>query len=203
MRAALGLGLVTLAVACSPYSPDLPIAPFLCGASAPVCPDGFTCQPSGTQMICVDTAGSGSDQQPDAGSAHGNCSGNDHSEPDDSPQAAFQTTVATSRVMIDLSALEICPATDLDFYAFTITVEGQNATATLTYADGAGSAQMAVLVDNGGSGATLLNGTPAAGMPNTVVAAPKNLPTGNYFVKVFGDGTNRSSYELKLAVDGP
>ncbi len=203
MRAALGLGLVTLAAACSPYSPDLPVAPFLCGDSAPVCPDGFTCQPSGAQMICVDTAGSGNGEHPDAGSAHGNCSSTDKTEPDDSPQGAFQTTVAASRVTIDLSGLEICPATDLDFYEFSITTKGQNAAATLTYGDSAAAVQMAILVDNGGSGATLINGTPVSGMPNTLSAAPTNLPAGNYFVKVFGDGTNRNTYELKLAVSGP
>ena len=197
------LGFVALVTACSPYSPDLPITPFLCGDSAPICPDGFACQPSGTQMICVESGGSGSGSgvQPDAGSNHGNCNGNDRTEPNDSPQQPFQTTVATDRASIDLAGLEICPATDVDFYEFTVVTEGQNADATMIFRDGGAALQMAILVDNGGSGATLLNGTAVSGMPNQIHAAPANLPAGIYYVKVSGADTN--TYELKLAVSGP
>jgi hypothetical protein len=30
-------------VACSPYEPSLPPAPFLCGDQEPRCPDGYAC----------------------------------------------------------------------------------------------------------------------------------------------------------------
>jgi hypothetical protein len=48
--------LVLLVAACSPYDPNLPAQPFLCGPSEPKCPDGYTCQTVGTQLVCTTTA---------------------------------------------------------------------------------------------------------------------------------------------------
>ena len=52
--------LVLLVAACSPYDPNLPPEPFLCGPSEPKCPDGYTCQTVGTQLVCT-TGASGTD----------------------------------------------------------------------------------------------------------------------------------------------
>src|SRR5438128_2596672 len=59
--------LVLLAAACSPYDPNLPPEPFLCGTSEPKCPDGYTCQTQGTQLVCTTT----SPTNPDGGSGDG------------------------------------------------------------------------------------------------------------------------------------
>ncbi|HEY0194409.1 MAG TPA: hypothetical protein VGC42_25025 [Kofleriaceae bacterium] len=40
--------------ACSPYDPSLPHRPFLCGDTAPRCPDGYTCITDGDRMVCSD-----------------------------------------------------------------------------------------------------------------------------------------------------
>ena len=47
--------LVVLFAACSPYDPQLPAQPFLCGSTEPKCPDGYTCVASGTQLVCATT----------------------------------------------------------------------------------------------------------------------------------------------------
>jgi hypothetical protein len=48
------LAILTFCVftACSPYDPSLPTTAFLCGASEPRCPDGYTCIADGKQMVC-------------------------------------------------------------------------------------------------------------------------------------------------------
>ncbi len=57
-----GLAALALAVgACSPFTPDLPPEPFLCGSGTPACPDGYSCMQEGTQNVCVDMTGVTSD----------------------------------------------------------------------------------------------------------------------------------------------
>lgn len=58
IRLVVGLGLVGLvaSVACSPYDPSLPPAPFLCGDQEPRCPDGYACvaDPGGKRVCRAD-----------------------------------------------------------------------------------------------------------------------------------------------------
>jgi len=194
------LGAVALvaagAGACSPYSPSLPAQPFLCGSADPVCPDGYTCMANGSgTMICVGGTEPGVDA---AGSGSGSCADDSMLEPNEDIQHAYQTPVASSRLTLDLAQLAICPTGDKDTYAFNITVENQNADATITYESGV---PLQVSILNAG-GASIVNGV-SAGM-NMVKAHAANLPVGVFYVQVFGPTTGgTNNYELGLAVSGP
>ena len=62
--ARLVLVLVFAAAACTPYDPHLPASPFLCGATEPKCPDGYTCVTTAGKAVCMDTTPT--TQPPDA-----------------------------------------------------------------------------------------------------------------------------------------
>lgn len=47
--------LIAALAACSPYDPSLPHKPFLCNATEPRCPDGYTCITEGDRMVCSDS----------------------------------------------------------------------------------------------------------------------------------------------------
>lgn len=132
----------------------------------------------------------------------GSCADDSKLEPNNSTSDAFQTTVASSRASIDLADLAICPSGDVDVYAFNITVEQQNASATVIYSAAGVPLQMQIL---GSNGAVLVSASTVSGMATTMSAMVPNLPVSNYFVQVSGPtaGGENPNYELKLVVSGP
>ena len=192
--------------ACSSYSPNLPSAPFLCGSSAPMCPDGFSCQMEmGTgRMVCVAANG----EIPDGSS--GNCLDDSHLETNNDISMAFQTDVDNPRTSLPLSGLSICPANDKDIYAVTLSkgTDGPPAmyetlTATITYDPGGAVLQLSLLNAGGG---TIVNGGAVMGMDRTVAAAASSIPNGQYYVQVYGPasgGLTTNNYTLSIDVTGP
>ncbi|CAN5720994.1 hypothetical protein BH11MYX2_BH11MYX2_27760 [soil metagenome] len=66
--------LIAALAACSPYSPDLGNAPYICADTDPRCPDGYACQTIGAQNVCVDSSGVGPGQDSGPhGEAGGSC----------------------------------------------------------------------------------------------------------------------------------
>ncbi len=188
-------------IACSPYKPDLSSTPFLCGSGSPPCPNGFTCQQSGTQMVCVDPSG------PDGGTVTADGSGcQDDSmiEPNDTIATAWPSPVASTQMMIKLAQLSICPAGDLDTYRVDIISEMQNFEAIVTF-EGAPAAPLTVQILNSG-GTPIAASMPLSGMDNAVHAVANNLPTGAFYAQVASattpTGTN-PDYKLTLSVTGP
>jgi len=192
-----------LASACSSYSPGLPAAPFLCGSSAPLCPDGFSCQTEmGTgRMVCVAANG----EIPDGTS--GPCLDDSHLEPNNDISMAFQTDVDNPRMSLPLSGLSICPAGDKDIYAVTLSKgvdpSYESLSATIKYDSGGAPLQLSLLNEGG---MTIVNGGPVMGMDGTVSAAANMIPNGQYYVEVFGPAAGQlttNNYTLSIDVTGP
>lgn len=188
--------------ACSPYNPDLPSQPFLCGNDSPQCPDGFTCMTTGSASVCI------SDHQvggPDGGGSSTDCSADSQLEPNDDFGHAWEMPVDDPKKVFNLAGLTICPSGDIDNYGFVVNTEGENAAVTLTYDPDGTPLQLSVLVQGGSNGATqIINGAAVSGMPGVVKASPSNLSQSQYYISVFGPtsgGTN--DYELSIEISGP
>jgi len=199
MRAILPIAITLLSgAACSPYSPDLGASPFLCGKEEPKCPDGYTC--NGT--ACVNGSGNGGvDAPPTSGFQCDDDSGIEGPNRNDSTGNAWQTPVATNKTTFPLAGLAICPAGDKDNYAVTITAEGQNLQADVTYQDDGAPLQVIIL---NSSGSPISTSKPnGADMSTSMVT---NLPTGTYFVQVaVAPGTQlvENNYKITFTVTGP
>jgi hypothetical protein len=181
--------------ACSPYDPDLGVAPFLCGDAEPRCPDGYTCQPQGSTEVCLAPGGS----LPDAGK--GNCADDSTLEPNDSIQMAFQTPVATQKNNLMFAGLAICPAGDKDNYSITITMANQNLEMIIEYDASGADLQGAILNSNG---APIANATPMSSGVRR--AYTPNLPVGTYYAQVYGPSSGTvqtNNYKLTVNVTGP
>ena len=120
--------LIALSAACSPYSPDLGSAPFVCGSGDPKCPDGYDCVPAGSSstMVCLQANGT----LPDAGSSQ--CADDSSLEPNNTYQTAhmFQSLPTGG---LKLAGLAICPAGDKDTFGITPMVVGQTLQAAITF----------------------------------------------------------------------
>jgi hypothetical protein len=120
--------LIALSAACSPYSPDLGSAPFVCGSGDPKCPDGYDCVPAGSSstMVCLQANGT----LPDAGSSQ--CADDSSLEPNNTYQTAhmFQSLPTGG---LKLAGLAICPAGDKDTFGITPMVAGQTLQAAITF----------------------------------------------------------------------
>jgi hypothetical protein len=191
-----------LATACSPYSPDLGPAPFLCGAADqnPRCPSGYTCSTigsgSGAQEVCIENGGSG--VLPDTG--NGNCADDRSLEPNENTSTAWITPVDTTKAF-PLSSLAICPTGDKDTYSVMITTANENLEAIIEYEAGGADLQGAIL-NSGGISISNASMTTA----NTRRAYTPNLPTGIYYVQVSGPAsgsTTTNNYKLTINVTGP
>ena len=164
--------------ACSPYSPDLGTAPFLCGDTDPKCPDGYTCMTSGSADVCVGSDGT----LPDGG--HGSCADDSALEPNDTLQTAWVSPVADTKSMLVLAGLAICPAGDKDTYNVHLGTV-MNLEATVVY-DASGAPLQVVILGGTGSGTILGTSSPVSGMQDTVHAYVANLPSGTYYAQVTG-----------------
>ena len=189
------LALCFLAVAaCSPYSPDLGGAPFLCGSSAPLCPDGYACQSpqggsaSGSDGVCIKAGGQ---IPPDSNPTM--CANDQSLEPNDSIAMAWVTPVDT-RKNFPLSSLAICPEGDKDVYLVTTNAANQNIEVVISWESGL-PLSGAIL---GGGGAMLANAT--ANGEKSVRAYLAMAPVGTYYAQVFGGPTTKNNYSMKIIV---
>ncbi len=184
------------AAACSPYSPDLGAAPFLCGSAAPVCPDGYACNTAGGGSgVCEKLGGSGAtvDGNPT------NCADDSSLEPNDTTATAWSTPVDT-RKNFPLTMLAICPASDKDNYAMSITVQGENIEVLVDF-DVAGAALQGGIVNS--TGMTVANAMPITGSPGHIRAYLANAAMGTYYALVSGPGTGTNNYNLTINITGP
>ena len=196
---ALALVLIALpAAACSPYSPDLGPAPFLCGSAAPVCPDGYTCNmAAATGGVCEKQGGSG---VPVDGTPS-NCQDDSSLEPNDSISMAWQTPVDT-RKSFPLTMLAICPAGDKDTYAMSISVQGENIEVLIDY-DSSGAALAGAILNSSGNAVANAMSTGSDGHIRAYLA---NAPVGVYYASVFGPvsgGQTTNNYNLTINITGP
>ncbi|MBV8760198.1 MAG: hypothetical protein JO257_23095 [Deltaproteobacteria bacterium] len=187
------------AAACSPYSPDLGAAPFLCGSAAPVCPDGYSCNMGGgSGGVCTKNGGSG---VPVDGTPS-NCADDHTLEPNDSITMAWQTPVDT-RKNFPLTMLAICPAGDKDTYSMAITVANENVEVLIDF-DVSGAALQGAILNAGGT--AIQNAMPITGSPGHIRAYVANLPVGTYYAQVFGPNSGTpatNNYNLTINVTGP
>jgi hypothetical protein len=190
--------IVMIAAAAGCYSPDLPAAPFLCGAADPKCPDGYACTDDGNgRMVCVVPNGT----IPDAPTDGSHCANDSMLEPNEDIMHAFQTNVDTNRKMLTFAGLAICPMGDKDTYAVQISVALENLEAIVEY-DAGGAALQASILNVGGS--PIGNGSPSGA--NMIRAYTPNLPANTYYVQVYGPASGTSTtnnYKLTLNVTGP
>jgi len=197
------LALLFLALAaCSPYSPDLGAAPFLCGSAAPLCPDGYSCQngtggsATGADGVCVKAGGTiPVDASPT------NCANDTSLEPNDSIEMAWVTPVDT-RKSFPLSSLAICPAGDKDNYAMQITTV-ENIEVLIDYDTAGAPLQGAILTSAGTPAAQAMTVT---GSPGHLRAYLANASVGTYYAQVFGPAqgsVQTNNYNLTINITGP
>ena len=198
--------LLVLTAACSPYSPDLGTAPFLCGSADPKCPDGYTCNmatDAGTgtgPAVCVKNGATA----PDGPGPNSMCADDSQIETsnganNDTIATAYVTPVATSRGNIDFAGLSICPAGDVDFYEVQLT-KTLNIDVVMTYESWGGVLQGNIQTAGGAQVAVL---SPQSGMDRTMHGNVQNLPSGAYFVEITGpsgSGETRNNYTLTVTV---
>jgi hypothetical protein len=171
MRAHL-LALLCFA-ACDAYDTDLGPTPFLCGESAPRCPDGYGCQTDGLtgEEICV-----GND---DSLSQDFNCADDSANEPNNGLEEATATPIDASMKTFSVEGQSVCPAGDRDLFAITI---GQMNSAIELVADfEAGGAELQLALLNAG-GVPISTGKTVSEMK--LRAAAQNLPVGTYYASI-------------------
>jgi len=193
MRSLLACFVLTAAAACSPFNPELGETPYLCGTEDPVCPEGYTCQDTGSGrmvylgeggMITVDAAVPGF-QCADDGILNGP-SGNDSRD-----HAYF---LPPNMPNITLGPLSICPEGDLDHYSVQIPAMG-NLEAVATWDSGS-----PIMVKILGAGGQTLNNGVGNGERSTR-AFVANLPAGIYYVQVSADPSVKNNYKLSVKVN--
>ncbi len=173
MKTVIASLVLALFAACSPYSPDLGAAPFICGTSDPLCPDGYDCVAggSGGQMICVAAGGT----VPDASS--GQCADDSNLEPNNMVSNAYVVPnplpVMNNVKTITYAGLAICPAGDKDTYAVMASASSQTLQADIEF-----DPNQAALVVNiiSSAGATVVMGQPNGTGKSKVALA--NVPVG-------------------------
>jgi hypothetical protein len=196
--------LVSLALAaCSPYSPDLGAAPFLCGSAAPQCPDGYSCKSpqggsgTGPDSVCVRMGGViPADSNPTM------CADDHTLEPNDTIAQAWMTPVDT-RKSFPLTDLAICPEGDKDNYSMQITVANENVEVLVDY-DTAGAALQGAILNAGGT--PIAQAMPITGSPGHIRAYVASLPVGTYYTQVFGPASGAvttNNYSLTINITGP
>jgi hypothetical protein len=165
---------------CSPYSPDLGAAPFLCGTEDPKCPDGYSCVTDNmNRSVCIVING----QLPDAGACP------DQSlEPNDTIAQAYQLPLDSggTKHTFKFAQLAICTAGDKDTYSITLTTD-KVIESVLTYTAGGGVLSMVLL---SGSGAMLGSSSPNGTNGARLYVA--NLPAAVYYVQVIGPAAGAS-----------
>ncbi len=185
--AALALG------GCDAYDRDLGATPYLCGPTAPRCPLDYTCEidPSNGEEVCVDSRGLPGFE----------CADDSALEPNETIAMASATTIdSTPRFSRD--ALAVCPASDKDVLAFSISASGKRVELTIVYQPPEALLEGGVFNAGGVPIAPLVA---VSNMPDTLRATTQNLSTGMYFVQVAGVAGNKqlANYQLTIDVIGP
>jgi hypothetical protein len=188
--------LLLAAGACSPYSPDLGVAPFLCGDMDPKCPDGYQCMANGSgASVCILPNG----QIPDSSS---NCADDSALEPNNSYHMASPTPVADQKPSITYAGLAICPMGDVDVYHIHV-LDMQNLEVITAYDPGGATLGTSIL--NSG-GVPIVNASPVTGMEGSIRAYGAHLPAGDYYASVNGPTSGTlltNNYKLTITVSGP
>jgi hypothetical protein len=193
------------AAACSPYSPDLGAAPFICnGSGAPLCPDGYSCQnpqggsAMGSDGICIKAGGAiPADSNPTS------CADDSNLEPNDTIAMAWIMPVDNPRKNFTLSSLAICPVMDKDTYAMQITTANENVEVLIDY-DTAGAALQGAILN--AQGIVVANAMEISGSPGHLRAYLANSNVGTFYAQVFGPASGSvttNNYSLTVNITGP
>lgn len=181
----LGLALA----ACSPYSPELGEAPYLCADTEPRCPDDYTCKDNGGgRMVCVTASGS----VPDGPNGFA-CSPFDGPplEPNDTKEQAYQTDVSAAQTR-RYGPLAICPATDRDHFQVNVTAPNKGIEAIVSWESGM-PISVSILAS---SGSSLGNGMPMG--EKSARACVPNVNTGAFYVVAFATAQNNYTVDIRL-----
>jgi hypothetical protein len=177
--------------ACSPFDPDLGAQPYLCSATNPECPAGYTCQATGEpaprDMACLPLGGS----LTDADNGGFECLEDTFGQ-NDTKEGAFVTPVAGSNPMFR-ALTSLCPAMDQDHYAINLTTVSALRVST-SWESGM---PVSVAILNAG-GTSIGNGTLKGDNQNCVCL--KDLPMGQYYARVFAAATVQNNYTVEIKV---
>jgi hypothetical protein len=195
VRGALLLALLLVA-ACDAYDEDLGATPFLCGESAPRCPDGYACITDGLtgREICVRDGSSLSEDF--------DCADDSMHEPNNAFEEATVTELDATMTQ-SIGGLAVCPAGDRDLFAITITTMNTSLELAVDFETGGAKLQAALLNPNGVPVATA---RPVDGDPMTLTAFVQNLPTGTYYASVSAPVTGEiavNNYDLVVTATPP
>ncbi len=180
--------LALLAAACNPYDPDLGSAPFRCGMSDPVCPEGYTCNAGG---VCI----SGGDIRPDANTSFV-CADDGSLEPNDMPNRAFVTPIPSAGPKYSLLGLALCPTGDNDHFQFGVTANGTNLEASVVSVAGRSPLQLNLLTT---TGAVIATGLSDDATPQMVKLEVSNrLAVGTYIIQVKSPDMAENNYDLVI-----
>lgn len=191
---ALAIG---IAASCSPYSPSLGDAPYLCAMAEPACPDGYFCQttqmPAPRDRICVSENGLTPDTM-QMGFPCADDSALEGGARNDTPMTAYQTPVDSQRLDLTLAGLAICPEQDKDNYAVTVSSANANkAIEVIVSWDSGQPISMSILNAGGTSiGNGLANGD------KSLRACVANIPAGTYYGSVFATGSTKNNYRMSI-----
>jgi hypothetical protein len=193
-RAAL-LALV-LVTACDSYDDDLGVTPFLCGESAPRCPDGYACVPDGLtgREICVREGSSLSEDF--------DCADDSLHEPNNAFEEAT-VTMLDAETTQSFAGQAVCPAGDRDLFAITITTMNTKLELSVDFETGGATLQAALLNP---MGVPVASAKPVDGDPMTLTASVQNLPTGTYYASISAPVTGELSvnnYDLVVTATPP
>ena len=186
--------LALLAAACNPYDPDLGTAPFKCGMSAPLCPDGYTCTNPGAPSDGKRIAGG--DIRPDASTAIV-CNDDGALEPNDMPNRAFVTPIPSAGPKYSLLGLALCPMGDNDYFQFGVTTNGTNLDASVVSVAGRTPLQLNLL--NATGTIVIATGLSDNATPQMVKLEISNLlAVGTYFLQVKSPDMAENNYDLVI-----
>jgi hypothetical protein len=159
--------------ACDAYDTDLGPTPYLCGETAPRCPDGYGCQTDGLtgEEICV-----GDDESL---SQDFSCADDSANEPNNALEEAIATPVDGTMATFSVTGQSVCPAGDRDLFA--ITISQMNSTIELVIEYEAGGAELQLALLNAG-GVPISTGKSVSEMK--LRAAAQNLPVGTYYASI-------------------
>jgi hypothetical protein len=193
----MAIGAMALA-ACNAYDPDLGDRPFRCGEGEKRCPDGYSCVVYGPGMeLCEAESGQGS---PDGGGGDFACMDDSDLEPNNDESSAVATPIPNMSSVYALLGLAICPATDLDFFAFGVDTTGKNFRVDIATDASGGELRLDILNDTGNS---IRTGEPVDGDEQLLRAEVPNMPIGTYFVQVSSESGGENNYSIDMELAGP